>query len=107
MKCRACGKPVSSFRAWIAKGSEAGSGWFCSPECVHKVYPLSDASGGFNPGTWLICLPFSLTWGAIKLCFKLAGKILKNKWTWTIFTCGFSYLAWKMLNALYAPKSGE
>lgn len=104
MKCRNCGKPVSSFRAWVAKGSEAGSGWFCSPQCVHAVYPLSDAEGGFNPGTWLICLPFSLSWKLIKFCFRTIGKILKNKWTWTIFTCGMSLLAWKMLNALYAPK---
>ena len=116
MKCRACGKPVSSFRAYVAKGAEAGSGWFCSPACVHSMYPLAEVKGGFNPGTWLICLPFSLTWKLAKLCIKLTGKgvklcgkltwkILKNKWTWTIFTCGMSWAAWKMLNAIYAPRS--
>ena len=35
---------------------------------------------------------------------KAVGKALKNKWFWTICSLGFTWIAWKLLDKIYAPK---
>lgn len=51
--------------------------------------------------------PCKLTWLCIKWSCILSWRIMKNKWCWTICSCGMSWVAWKILDKIYAPKDKE
>lgn len=80
---------------------------FCSKKCA-------DEWSIANPGKSTKTLGARATLGCLGAVIKipvmfckLCWKIIKNKWTWTVCSCGLSIVAWKMLNAIYAPKDGE
>lgn len=109
MKCSNCGKEVNFLLAYKVSGA---SGHYCSEACAMDANSdifTSRADVKICRGGILELIVFCilLPWWIGKLCFKILKPILKNKWTWTIFTCGLSWVAWKMLNALYAPKGPQ
>ena len=108
MKCSNCGKEVNFLLAYKVSGA---IGHYCSVKCAQDANmdmftSRSDVDKKISRGgiLELIVFCFLLPWWIIKLCWKMAKPIIKNKWTWTIFTCGMSWVVWKMLNALYGPK---
>jgi len=102
-KCKICGT------AFIGGGNGSGLCPSCGGYSYQKTVDIS----------FLFILPIKLIkWLVIKPCWwltkklvpaicRICWKIAKNKWTWTIFTCGMSWVAWKMLDAIYAPKVKE
>lgn len=84
---------------------------FCSQECA-KAW--CESHPGQSPHTFgerlflnILLSPIKVPLWVCKMLFKIMKPVLKNKWTWTIFTCGLSLVAWKMLNAIYAPKGSK
>ena len=81
---------------------------FCSKVCAKAWASEHPGKSTQTFGTRIILgtllLPFKLIWMICKFFIKCAVKILKNKWFWTISTCGFSYLTWKILNSIYGSK---
>lgn len=109
-KCDYCGKEFRSGPKLV------GGGHYCSIGCAKKVH--GEEACKFAPTgvdivdlIKIIWFPFKAGWWLCKLFFKLLGlifkiikPIVKNKWVWTIFSCGLSWVTWKMLNSIYAPK---
>ena len=114
MKCSHCGKKVKFLLAYKAKG--AAGHYYCSDKCARDANTdaLTSRSAvevyrGGPLELFIFC--FLLPWWFCKLFFKLgrsffkiAKPILKNKWVWTIFSCGLTWVTWKTLNSIYAPK---
>lgn len=98
MKCSTCGKKISFFTAMKSKHA---SGHFCSEACVLAASGSTEFYRGGILELICFCFYFPFWLGKIVL------KMLKNKWVLTIFTAGLSWVAWKMLNAVYAPKKAE
>ena len=83
------------------------SGLFCSPECARAVDAYAPIHKcGLIDGCLIaiITAPFVLTWWCIKKSVKLCWQAAKNKWVWTIFSCGMAWAAWKLLDKIYNPK---
>ena len=119
-KCKVCGKQMPLSKMWCFGKSEHGHDWkdtttypkglYCSPECAHSIDPfLPIHQVGWTAGCFLANLksPFTISWWIAKKGCKLAWKLAKNKWVWTIFSCGLSWVAWRMLCAIYEPKTIE
>lgn len=130
-KCKVCKKHISYSKAWCYGNSEHGYSWknpekypkgfFCSEECADRLNPgMPSHQVGFVSGCmcaiimapfnligWGIKSLFRLGWWCCKFIIRLGWKCITNKWTWTIITCGMSWVLWRILNALYAPKEKE
>lgn len=105
-KCMHCGEIYGS-------GEVTGTG--CCPDCK-RMGKTSIGSAKYVDISWIFIAPFKLIKWLVIVPVLWIGKktlppigrfcwaFLKNKWTWNIFTCGFSWVAWKMLDAIYNPK---
>ena len=98
----------------IPEGSFGGER-FCSKGCADAWCEAHPGQSPYTAGEraafgcmlapikiplWILKQVFKIFWWVGKLTFK----ILKSKWTWTIFSCGMAWVAWKMLDAIYSPK---
>ena len=104
-KCRMCGREYTS------------GGWngFCCSGCEQRwnATPAGKARAEQKRGDLLLFTlpfwgPFWLLWKLRKplvWCCKKTGRICwvvcMNKWCWTIFTGGFSWLGYKLLKYVY------
>jgi len=116
--CKGCGASFpkgkgfhpNGFRSW--KDPDAGA--YCSESCYNSHTTEAERKSHASSDKlmyWIFFFPFMLVWAMRKpivWCCKKIGHacwvVMKNKWTWNIFTCGFSWVAWKMLDAIYNPK---
>lgn len=129
-KCKVCGKVCPDSKMWYFCSPQAGYDWrnpdttnypsglFCSTQCARSIHPsLHIKQIGLIGGCLfaIIKAPFRLCWWLIKQSWKACWWGIKkfgrfcwivgmNKWTWTIFSVGFSWLFYKLLVYVYEKK---
>lgn len=81
---------------------------FCSKGCL-KTW--CQENPGKSPYTFgerilrgIVLFPILVPWWFCKMFFKILAKFAKNKWVWTICTCGMSWATWKLLDKVYGKK---
>ena len=77
-------------------------GKYVCDACYNKQAEAQKKAWGclFSAIGWLI----KALGKVVKALGKVVCKLITNKWVWTIFSCGLAWVAWKVLDKIYAPK---
>ena len=85
--------PAGMMRGWSTR--------FCSRACKKEWEKAHPGQSADSCSEKVLKLPFVLTWWVFVKGCKCIWWCCKNKWVWTIFSCGFSYLSYRILKAIY------